>query len=164
MFAPFLVAGTRGGVSYPLLLASASVVRGMRIFKTHSYPASKRILVGKLVDEISRITPKREVGSVVVAVVGVGAGTVQTLAVAVFFFDAVVASAIGAAGGRAEGVQWDVGGLACAVTADVERNFGGRRGCSGPSPRWRWWWWFERTELLRKAECRWDGMWVGTRR
>lgn len=31
-------------------------------------------------------------------------------------------------------MQWDVGGLACTVAADVERNFGGRWGCSGPSP------------------------------
>lgn len=55
-------------------------------------------------------------------------------------------------------MQWDVGGLACTVAADVERNLGGRRGCSGPSPAmevvvvveaWR--------ELLRKAGRRWDG-------
>jgi hypothetical protein len=58
-------------------------------------------------------------------------------------------------------VQWDVGWLAGTVAADVERNLGGRRGGSGPSPAvevvvWR--------EVLRKAEGRWDGMRVQTRR
>ena len=31
-------------------------------------------------------------------------------------------------------MEWDVGGLACTVAADVERNLGGRRSCSGLSP------------------------------
>jgi hypothetical protein len=31
-------------------------------------------------------------------------------------------------------VEGDVGGLACTVAADVERNLGGRRSCSGLSP------------------------------
>jgi hypothetical protein len=95
MPASFFVVGALGSVSNPLLLASASVVRGMRIVETHSYTTGKRVLVGELVDEISRVTPKREVGTVVVvAVVGVGAGTAQTLAVAVLLLDAVVASAM----------------------------------------------------------------------
>jgi hypothetical protein len=95
MPASFFVVGALGSVSNPLLLASASVVRGMGIVETHSYTTGKRVLVGELVDEISRVTPKREVGTVVVvAVVGVGAGTAQTLAVAVLLLDAVVASAM----------------------------------------------------------------------
>lgn len=174
MPAPFLVVGALGSVSNPLLLASASAVRGMWVFKAHSYAASKRVLVGKLVDEIARVAPKREVGSVVVvAVVCVGAGTAQALAVAVLLFDAIVTSTVGAAGGGAEGVQWDVGWLACAVAADVERNLGGRQGCREPSPTveavvwaavvWLAWavvrlvW----PSLLRKAESRWDGVECG---
>ena len=99
MPAPFLVVGTLRSVSNPLLLASASAVRGMLIFEAHSYSTGKRILVGKLVDEIARVTPKREVGSVVVvAVFGVGAGTAQALAIAVLLVDAVVASTVRAAG------------------------------------------------------------------
>jgi hypothetical protein len=92
--ASFFVVGALRSVSNPLLLASASVVRGMGIVEAHSYTTGKRVLVGELVDEISRVTPKREVGTVVVAVVGVGAGTAQTLAVAVLLLDAVVASAM----------------------------------------------------------------------
>ena len=135
MPARFLVIGALGSVAYPLLLTSASAVRGVGIFKAHAYAAGKRIVVGELVDEIARITPKREVGSVVVvAVLGVGARMAQALAVAVLLVWAVAASAVGSAGGRAEGVQWDVSGLACTVAADVERNLGGRRGCDGPSP------------------------------
>ena len=81
------------------MLASASAVRGMGIFEAHSYSTGKRVLVGKLVDEIARVTPKREVGSVVVvAVFGVGAGTAQALAIAVLLVDAVVTSSVGAAG------------------------------------------------------------------
>lgn len=58
-------------------------------------------------------------------------------------------------------MQWDVGGLACTVAADVERNLGGRRGYDGPSPAVE----VEvRMGLLRKAEGRWDGMRVWTRR
>ena len=99
MPAPFLVVGTLRSVSNPLLLASASAVRGMLIFEAHSYSTGKRILVGKLVDEIARVTPKREVGSVVVvAVFGVGGGTTQALAIAVLLVDAVVASTVRAAG------------------------------------------------------------------
>jgi hypothetical protein len=96
MPASFFVVGALRSVSNPLLLASASVVRGMGIVEAHSYTTGKRVLVGELVDEISRVTPKREVGTVVVvvAVVGVGAGTAQTLAVAVLLLDAVVASAM----------------------------------------------------------------------
>ena len=87
----------------------------------------------------------------------------QALAIAVLFVDAVVASTVGAAGGRAEGVQWDVGGLACTVAADGERNLGGRRGCSGPSPAMEVVVVVEvRTELLRKAGRRWDGWRNGT--
>lgn len=100
MPASLLVIGALGSVSNPLLLASASAVRGMlRIFEAHSYSTGKRVLVGKLVDEIARVTPKREVGSVVVvAVFGVGAGTAQALAIAVLLVDAVVTSTVGAAG------------------------------------------------------------------
>ena len=90
----FLVVGALGSVSNSILLASASAVGGLRIFEAHSYSTGKRVLVGKLVDEIARVTPKREVGSVVVAVVGVGAGTAQALAIAVLLVDAVVASAM----------------------------------------------------------------------
>lgn len=55
-------------------MTSTSAVRGVRILKAHSYAAGKRIVVGELVDEIARVTPKREVGSVVVvAVFGVRA-------------------------------------------------------------------------------------------
>ena len=76
MPASFLVVGALGSVSNPLLLASASALRGMGIFKAHSYSTGKRILVGELIDEIARVAPKREVGSVVVVgVVGIGAGT-----------------------------------------------------------------------------------------
>ena len=46
-------------------------MRGVRILEAHSYAAGKRIVVGELVDEIARITPKREVGSVVVVAVSV---------------------------------------------------------------------------------------------
>ena len=70
-------------------------MRGVRIFEAHSYSTGKRVLVGKLVDEIARVAPKREVGSVVVvvfAVFGVGAGTAQALAIAVLLVDAVVTS------------------------------------------------------------------------
>ena len=99
MSARFLVICALGSVAYPLLLSSASAVRGMLIFEAHSYSTGKRILVGKLVDEIARVTPKREVGSVVVvAVFGVGAGTAQALAIAVLLVDAVVTSTVGAAG------------------------------------------------------------------
>jgi hypothetical protein len=97
MSASFFVVGALRSVSNPLLLASTSVVRSMGIVEAHSYTTGKRVLVGELVDEISRVTPKREVGTVVVvvvAVVGVGAGTAQTLAVAVLLLDAVVASAM----------------------------------------------------------------------
>ena len=91
MPASLLVVGALGSVSNPLLLASASAVRGLWTFKAHSYSTGKRVLVGKLVDEIARVTPKREVGSVVVvAVFGVGAGTAQALAIAVLLVDAVV--------------------------------------------------------------------------
>jgi hypothetical protein len=58
-------------------------------------------------------------------------------------------------------VQWDVGGLAGTVAADVERNLGGRRGCDGPSPAVEVVVWMG---LLRKAEGGRDGMRVGTRR
>jgi len=54
-------------------------------------------------------------------------------------------------------VQWDVGRLACTVAADVERNLGGCRGCSGPSPAMEVVVVEVRTELLRKARRRWDG-------
>lgn len=96
MPASLFFVGALGSVSNPLLLASASaVLRGMGIFEAHSYSTGKRVLVGKLVDEIARVTPKREVGSVVVvAVFGVGAGTAQALAIAVLFVDAVVASTV----------------------------------------------------------------------
>jgi hypothetical protein len=70
----FFVICALGSVAYSLLLSSASAVRGIRILKAHSYAAGKRIVVGELVDEIARVTPKREVGSVVVvAVFGVRA-------------------------------------------------------------------------------------------
>jgi hypothetical protein len=46
-------------------------------------------------------------------------------------------------------VQWDVGGLAGTVAADVERNLGGRRGCDGPSPAVEV---VVRMGVLRKAE------------
>jgi hypothetical protein len=97
MPASFLVVGALGSVSNPLLLASASAVRGLWIFEAHSYSTGKRVLVGKLVDEIARVTPKREVGSVVVvvvAVVGVGTRTAQALAIAVLLVYAVVASTV----------------------------------------------------------------------
>lgn len=67
----------------------------MGVFEAHSYSTGKRVLVGKLVDEIARVAPKREVGSVVVVVAvvfGVGAGTAQALAIAVLLVDAVVTS------------------------------------------------------------------------
>ena len=99
MPARFFVICALGSVAYSLLLTSASAVRGVRILEAHSYAAGKRIVVGELVDEIARITPKREVGSVVVvAVFGVGAGTAQALAIAVLLVDAVVTSSVGAAG------------------------------------------------------------------
>lgn len=98
MPASFLVVGALGSVSNPLLLASSSAVRGLGIliFEAHSYSTGKRVLVGKLVDEIARVAPKREVGSVVVVgvVFGVGAGTAEALAVAVLLVDAVVASSV----------------------------------------------------------------------
>ena len=102
MPARFLVIGALGSVAYSLLLTSASAMRGKRILKAHSYAAGKRIVVGELVDEIARVTPKRKVGSVVVvAVSGVRAGTAQALAIAVLLVYAVAASAVGSAGGRA---------------------------------------------------------------
>lgn len=134
------------------------MVRALRVVDAHAYTSGERVLVGKLVDEIARVTPEREVGAVVVVCLGVGAGAAQARAVAVLFVEAL---AVGAAGGGTEGVQGDVGGLSCTVAADSERNLGGGRGCSGPSPAMEVVVW---AAVLRKAERRWDGMRVGTRR
>ena len=112
---------------FPLLLASAPSMRAVVLLEAPAYPYRKRVLLFReLVDEVPGITPKREVGAGGVVVGAVkGSGAAQALAVAVLLVEVLLA-APSRARRRGEGVEGDVGRLACtAVAGDVERNFGG---------------------------------------
>lgn len=110
-----------GSVSYSPLRPAATLSPGIGLLsQAFELSGSKRILLhGELVDKIARITPKRELRpGVVVLVVEAGGRAPKPLPFFVLLLEIVtlLTQRSTARGGR-EGVQRDVGGLACATTA-----------------------------------------------
>ena len=113
------------GVAYPLLRGSVPSVWARMLFEAASDSGSEWVLFrGELVDEVACVAPEGEIVVVVVVeVVGVGVSAqalpivVVLLVVAIGVAAVVVVVVMGSARRRGQGVQGDVGGLACAAPA-----------------------------------------------